>query len=794
MGVAAGDRAPAVPRNTAGWPFLPPRKAPRDLDCGRCVPYHPRMGRSGPLLALAALLAAACTAWPGSGPPAAFQDLPWQDRPADLEVMRARAAAEQGETRLGLSVVETVLQREPCHVDALRLRQDLLRERGRRGLLAAEVAPGVAGTADALHTYLAGRVAADAEVRLRCFRRAAELAGDSLWPWLGLAHTLARADEPAALELYERLHGASGGHPLVDVAYATELRQADRCEEALVVARHLAADPRVAGLGWLGVAQAQLALGREPDAWLALLEAVRLRPGDPSVQALVHNWLQAGASSDRAAQVLDVLREDPARFVAFGRGDGAAVLADLLLRSLQAPAAVALLQQVPGVARRPALRRLLRRAELAVGDVAAFLRILREDIPRELVGAEGNRLRARWLQLLDGPWNEGDPLATRERAEGLLRALAQVGLLSELEQIAPLVLQRWPDAAAAVTARDEARRELAFEASLRRILYQGYRENTPQGLRAVLEQLRQASARIFGRDVVGEPTIYHVPLVGDLVDPFHGPLAEHFASHNRHVVLGRRAGGTAEGMVLARLSVADLPDRPELPLPMRCVEVIGFDRDVRAVSGVVGGDLAGVALLDHFLVDHDAVRDWARAIADRRRVIAEDGGAALRDPLPTAPGLDPLDVAWRLAAVSPVQDRDLESAVLDMIRVHERQHLVDASCYLPIEQNLGRGLSLLLRFGVSAARIQAEMERRAELAALAWSAHPELVLAHVADFAGEPEVESPHHQGFSALAKQFVEALGRLGVPAEAAAPCRWHELPQDIVRNAARSLLTDGK
>ncbi len=306
----------------------------------------------------------------------------------------------------------------------------------------------------------------------------------------------------------------------------------------------------------------------------------------------------------------------------------------------------------------------------------------------------------------------------------------------------------------------------------------------------MISRLRELSERVLGRDIVGEPVRFRVPLVGEMLDPFRGEFAEHLARYNRHLVLGRRSGGVAEGMLLTRLSLAELPEQAALPLPGRCFEVIAVDRDVRAFSGVVGGDVAGIALLNHFLIDYDAVREWADSIADRRRIAAADGDVLMRDPLPAEPGFDPLDVAHRLALVSPVQDAGLDAAVLDTIRHHERQHLVDSFRYLPVEYNLGRGLGLIWRFGLSPARIEAEMERRAELASLALSPHTELVLAHIVDFLGDPGVESPHHRGFSELAREISRRLEQLGVEPEAAAPSRWHLLDMALVRRAARDLL----
>ncbi|MBM4060452.1 MAG: hypothetical protein FJ265_05055 [Planctomycetes bacterium] len=739
-----------------------------------------------------ALLAAGCVGLDRPAPPAGFANLPWTDAPADRAVLVARLAFERGEPRRGLELAEAVLREQPHHVDALRLRQEVLRERGRRGLLWAECDPATSPHGEALAHYLRGRIAGTPGGKLTAFGRAAELAPDSLWPWLGLAHTLRRVDPDAAEDLYGRLAAASGRHPLVLAGHAALLQQTGRHGAALGVQSAMARDPRSRGAGELGRAQSLLALGREEEAWTALLAAVRLRGFDPAVQGLVHTWMQSGGGADRAAQVLDLLREDPALFADFARGDGVAVLAELLQRQGQDQTARALLARPEVSAGRPALRRLHRRLLLSAGDVAGFLAIVREDVPRAIVDVEPNQLRARWLRLLDGPWSAHDPLADAERSVALLEALLAAGFVAETEQVAEVALQLWPAAAALTALRDEARRQLAFEAAIRRLLYRGYQQGARQGLPQVLDEVRRAGQRIFGRDVVGAPPVFSVPLVGELVDPFGGDLAVHMDRYNRHLVLGRRGGGVAEGLLLTRLSVAELAADSGLPLAGRCLEVVTTDRDVRSLSGVVGGDLAGVALLNHFLIDYDAVREWARTIAVRRRIAAEDGMALLHDPLPPDPGMDPFDASFRLSVRSPVPDAGLAEAVLGTIRLHERQHLVDSFRYLPIEQNLWRGFALWLEFGMSASAIQAEMERRAELAALALSPHTELVLAHVADFLGEVDGESPHHRGFGDLARQLTGALLARGVPEAQALPSGWHLLDPALVRRAAQGLLDE--
>ena len=150
-----------------------------------------------------------------------------------------------------------------------------------------------------------------------------------------------------------------------------------------------------------------------------------------------------------------------------------------------------------------------------------------------------------------------------------------------------------------------------------------------------------------------------------------------------------------------------------------------------------------------------------------------------------------LGVNAERVAIEELADQ-LEAAVLEVIRLHERRHHVDSFHYLPFEDNVWRGLGLILRFGLSPAAIEAEMERRAELAALAETKHPEIVLAHIAEFLAEDDQGSPHVKGFSQLARDFAAALRQEGVSDTDAAVARWYRLDPAIVRRAAQRLLND--
>lgn len=688
----------------------------------------------------------------------------------------------------------TILAEKPRHVDANRLRQDLLRERGRRGRLLIEAKQRVHDWPDDGHAhYLLARILDDPKAKLSGFRRAAQLSPGSMWPWLGLAHTLRSVDRARSLAIYERLFAAAEQHPLVAVAYASALRESKRWQESATIYGSMREDPRMPGVAELGLAQVALSSDDRAVSWASLLEALRLRPFDPGVQALVHGWLETTASPDQARQVVDILREDGGRLRAFGESGGSAVLADLLAREGQSQAARAVLERQLAKRPTPALRRSFRQLLLSLGEVDAFLEQIVEHIPLHVVDVEANQVRGRWLRLLRGPWHAAPALATAEQAADLLAALRDVGFLTEVELLAEVAMRRFPGQLALWTElQDEVRRELAFEAGLRRLLYQGYQKHDSANLATVVERVRELSQRVLGRDVVGTPPQFSLPLVGEMLDPFVGDLAMHLSRYNRHLVLGRRSGGTAEGLLVTRLSLAELPVVERQELQSRCYEVVGMDRDVKSLGGVVGSDLAGVALLNHFLIDHDAVVDWALGLRDRRRIARQDGNALQKDPVPADVGMAPLDAAWRLALAATVVDADLDAAVLDMIRDHERRHLVDSSHYMPIESNLLRGAGLLFQFGLSPAAIEAEMERRAELAALALSPHTELVLAHIVDFYGDPPLSSPHHRGFSELLVQVHDGLLEQGVRPELAVPSQWHTLDMSMIRNVASRLLED--
>ncbi len=736
--------------------------------------------------------------------PGRLTSVPGSD-PVDRSVDAARQMMQRGNHAEALAAIEDVLSTQPRNVDAHRVRQQLLQARGRTGLLAWEAEqrlrqhPG-----EAWAHYLAGRLCPDNESKLRAFRRALELDDSFFWGWFGLAFVKRSTDPELATAIYERLYRASKGHPLVALAHGALLRAGISTRKAVEV--YAALEKQAPGLGASGVAQTHLVAGAASRAWPHVLTALRERPFDPVVRGLVRSYLSQGLADDRVQEFLDVLRQDPSAMAEFARDD-IGLLAGLFYRVGEGHSALEVLLRGHG-SLSPGERQLLLTLLLNAGDVAGFLRELRQGFPSALLDDEANQVRGPWVTLLRGPWmHHGDPIDQPARALELVHALVDVGLLEDAQRVSSIALVRFgsptngdggtaeqptrDQALAAIrNLRSEIRKEIAFEAGLRRLINRGYghfaRSHEPQqDLTDFLEEVRKLSKHTLGRDVVGRPQVYQVPFVGRLVDSFGKGLGQHLARYNKHLVLGQRNSRPVEGLLLVRLGLTLVDPVAGIRLPANCREVIGERREL---APLLQHDLAGIALLNHYVIDMDQVRTWAASLQEQRDIARADG-MLLRDRLPEKPDPNlPLDVEWRLNLMSPVEDSALEAAVLDLIRWHERGHMVDFGYFLPPTLHPWRSLALLFRNGLSAARVAGEFEARAEVVALARSNHTRLVLAHIAGFlAGDPG-SSPHADGFRRLARRFAAELKKQHH--EDPGVSRWHELDPKIARAIGERLL----
>lgn len=738
------------------------------------------------------LLPGACHIGPGRRLPARLDQVPGPSDPLQKELDGARRLATAGETRAALDRVEGLLQRAPQHVGCQRLRQDLLRQRGRAGLVLHEATQRLAERPDsAAALYLRGRLARLPEDREGYFDAAIEAEPEVFWGWYGKAFSLRLHAPERAQALYRALFKATGRQDLnTGVALAASLRLRPQTTQ-LAVGVYGVLARRDKGLGSLGLAEVLVRAGKLPQAWSHLLAALRARPFDPGVRNLIAQLHGRGLAPDARAEILDVLEADPRRLQAFVHA-GPGLCAALYQQAGDPGMAVHLLRRARQLD--PADRRLYRHLLLRIGRVRACLADLRDDFVDEFLSNEENQVRTRWQALFQGPWMEQvDPLADPAQAAALVAALRQVGHLELAKEAANLALighGAGDDGSAVLRElRDDLRRELVFEAGLRRLVQRGYegeRRGEIRSLDDTLEALRELSQEVFGRDVVGQPRRLHLPFVGTLIDPSGPGLPAHLKRYNRHLVLGQFANKAVEGMIVTRLSVTRVASRPGLQMPAGTIEVVGEHRQLNPLHHA---DLAGIALLTHYVVDMDEVRIWAQTVRERRRIAREDEEVLLRDPIPdAAEELEPAGVAWRLGLRSPLTDADLTAAVLDVIRWHERGHMADFQYYLPWQRYLIRGALLLFRNNFDQLQVVAEGEGRAELCALAFSPHTRLVMAHIAGFLEGAAGSSPHAHGFRAITRDLIAGLRpKLG---DRAAVRYWHECDPARLQAEARRLL----
>lgn len=714
-------------------------------------------------------------------------------RYAESEVVRAlvssaRDAEARGEQVRAGRLADEALELDPSAVDAARLRQDQLRRDGRLGLLLSEARERVARSAGSAGSqYLLGRALTEPAEREAAFDRALERDPSFFWGWLGKGFA-ASTDEPdAAIRIFEQMLERTGGDVWVERNLGLLLLREERYDEALVIYERLGEREGEEARSRFGRARALLGLLRTGDSYRATLEGIVLDPRDRSGRDLLNVHLATGVPDAGIEYAIDLLFTDEVVLDAFCRSGGDELVVSLLQRSGRSAEATEILRRYEGRRARPA-----NLASLDLGQVEVFFRGLEAWLPRFAIEAEDNQLRGRWLYLFDGPWREMSDeqlFADGDVVVSLVLALLDCGLLEEAEHFcaaAALRSQALDQGFDTLRARVQA--ESRFLRAMKRRLYAEFGADEPRALEDLLDGFRRDSEVLLGRDVVGEPRIHRVPFVGALIDPFGPGLAEWLRSRNKHLEMGQVSGGPADGFLFTRVSLRDLDADSAFPLPNRSLEVLGDAREIRSLQTVAGGDLAGVALIDHYAVDLQAVREWAADLTTIRERSRAQGDVILRDPIPPLDDpLDPLDAQTRLTVRAEVETGQMFAAVLDLVCWHERAHLADAARYLPPEKRVLRSLALVLGHGFDPDSILSELEGRAELAALAFTDHPDLVLAHIADFASKRGAESPHVRGFVRAARWLNEELeGEDGIPVGIAS---WPQIEPERMQAAARRI-----
>jgi len=654
-------------------------------------------------------------------------------------------------------VLERLVDDAPHYIPAHRLYQDLLVDSTsdwalrRRYAARLEAEP---DDADAL--YLAGRIEPSDERQAELFDAAVRRDPTHPWAQVGRAVTLLREgelDEAAGAALLATELGPDLSLPWVFLGQVA-LSRGEPESAWTKFGEAIARDPRdVRGhIGRVATAREQ---GDPAAAAVAALAALRLAPGDRRVIAIVTGEL---AGSAPPVLVREALGVTTGALVDVGERWPVTVLrAQLRLalgdsRGARAESAFAAKSgaghaDVARVARRAGMR-----AGLYGDAVAAFL----SGSPEAILD-ERNLYAERWQSL--------QATARRVQASPSSQGLLQLGelLLSVgWRAEARVVLARAGafDGPARGADRSEGAREAGrrmadvtrfdrFVGDIRRIgrvlRSASRRGDTDASVEEVLSAIGAASQRRLGRDVTEGAVVRSYPFLGEFAASVtsSGSFADEFDTRGMLLMVGRRRG---EGprVVMGRIQLVRADANAtvrgeELTFDECWIETEGLPPEL---SGL-GGGLAGLTIDRFVILQMDTVlRGVGRAPSELRVVArpAETRADQLALDTPSA-------VARRIEAGLASEGR-LSEALLSAVRTHELGHVLDAREMLPVLSPPWRGFWLVLSHGFDGRAVEATLEARAAVTALAESDAPRAALASLLAFLPETTGGTAHVEGY----------------------------------------------
>ncbi|HET6202303.1 MAG TPA: tetratricopeptide repeat protein [Planctomycetota bacterium] len=692
------------------------------------------------------------------GPPRVVASVPDAGSRALLD--RAAGKREEGDEEGALAIYREAIARSPYLVEAHRAVQEIRLARLEKGALLEEYGRLLEGATERPEPhYLLGRILADPSERRAAFERA--LARD---PAFAFGHH--------GIAAVRRAEGDAKG---AEAAY----RRAIACDPRLP-------DPR------RGLVELLLGTDRFREALREAEEGLRVRPGDGRLAALASAAERRLGLPRALPRAIDAVREAPGEV-----GPLRALREALEERPTEESLSRARLGLAEGEGReKPREVEAERRAtlgwiEMARGDPFAaaaeyreasalgyFAPSLREEFGLALLAA-GSFQEARkvWLAgsatgIDGGPLSRALEACAEAPGDGqalgaLARALRAGGRTRAARLVAGRLRALVPGDREGAEIAAACDREEAFVRGVREILKGTDRDRKgTRGLGAFLAEASTLSRRLLGEDAARGSRIRSYLPVGWILDPSPGAggLPGWFAERGRFALFGRRLLGRPDGIVL-RILARGPCDGEILGRPFRGEVVLGEAREISPARIGAGGEIAGAAAFEGYFVDLDAVRYRAAEVERILERHAPRRQAVYGDPLPPCRTEDALlSIAEPLALEEKLllragerRERGWVDRVLETVELHERAHLADAAALLPIGSHLLPALRLLLRGGASARGVEALLEGRAELCALAASEETDLALAGMASAAAAEGSRSPHAVGY----RRILEALVR---------------------------------
>lgn len=591
------------------------------------------------------------------------------------------------------------------------------------------------------------------------------------------------SESPGALVPRLASEAARRGDPWVLLALAQTCLRLGREDQALGAARRADRAAEERGVPFVRVEAAQVAaralgeLGRLDEAAREAARAAALSPEDSRPRALEAEVLRRSGRVDEARRALlgalqldpgsaayarrlaDLLREEPSLEPEVGLLAGLEALAPAAangelqaLRGLVAEragrreAAAARYEAALAAGANPVpVERSLRVLQAWLGHYRACAEGVRRALPPELLAAPENLLAPAWSELAAAAQAAPDRAAPEPARERLAAALRRVGAVEEALAVAEAL-----EAPAGRALADSLRRQRAFELGLRALTEEGYRDaahhRAPPGLGAYLARVAQLARQHLPADEaarLADPGagLRRVAVLGAWLDhrtDSAAPLVAYFRRHGRYLVLGQRNEQPVEAVLLGLGYLARR--QPLVTRGQAHVHdmAVGYDRASRAWMDAQGGLLSGACLADGLWLDADAALDTEHDARAALRLDPSLAASAQRLPLPPADGYegpfamgDAAGLHLRLLARYAAARPDDRWGSFRTLRAHESGHVIDIRRHLPVLRGLPATLRLLASVGFAPERMEAVLERRAQLAAVIDAPDPALALAEM---------------------------------------------------------------
>jgi len=721
--------------------------------------------------ALAASLLAGCASRHRGGGELPRTRIASRGAPSDgahASFVRARRLVGLGRIDEAARVLERLVDAAPHYIPAHRLYQDVLSD----SVSAWEVRRRYADRlraepddADAL--YLAARIEPDRERQSALF--AAALDSDSMHPWayVGRALVHLRNGELDAAAGSAVIASELAPHLSLPWVFLgrMSLSRGDPTSALASFDAAISRDPRDvrAHVGRIAAARD---LGDSAAASVAALAALRLAPGDRRVISVVSDELVGAAAPVVVRDALDIttaaLSDVGVRWpvsvlrarlrLSLGDASGAWAESRTAARDGAGHADVARIQ---------------RRAGIRAGTYGAAVSGFLARAPEALSDSE-NLYAARWRTLLRRSC-AADANATPRTLLGLGEALLAVGWRSEARVVlarAGAFVDRDADDQCRVARRAAGRRMAAATAfdhfldDVRRIgraLRLAARSGDHDaGVEDVLAVIGSASRRRLGRDVTEGALVRSYPFLGEFAASVTstGAFADELDARGLLLMVGRRRGEGPRVVVgriqLVRANAASVVRGEELTFDECWIETAGLPPELAGM----GGGLAGLTI-DRFVI--------LRLDTVLRGAVLPASGLSLVSRAATTRGdllaLDtPSAVARRIEAQLDSEGR-LSDALLASVRRHELGHVLDAHEMLPVARPPWRGLWLVLRHGFDGRAVEAHLEARAAVTALAESDSPRAALAALLAFLPNTAGSTAHAEGYLGAVRRAVRIV-----------------------------------